>query len=83
MDFRNVEEGTGERVPIGRKSNSKGNLVTHRAGASTTFVDALDRPPCLLAGLPSGKVAAKNEEFPANLNDWNAVFFNDSAEMPD
>ena len=83
MDFRNVEEGTGERVPIGRKSNSKGNFVTHHAGASTTCVDALGRPPCLLAGLPTRKVATENEEFPANLNDRNAVFFNDSAEMPD
>src|SRR5881296_1761514 len=70
-------------VPLGSKGNSKENWVTHPAGASTTCVHSLGGPSCLLAGFPSGKVASKNKEFPANLNDWNTVFFNDSAEMPD
>ena len=70
-------------MPLGSKGNSKENWVTHPAGASTTCVHSLGGPSCLLAGFPSGKVASKNKEFPANLNDWNTVFFNDSAEMPD
>jgi hypothetical protein len=59
------------------------NWVTHPAGASTTCVPSLGGPSCLLAGFPTGKIASKDKEFPANLNDWNAIFFNDSAEMPD
>src|SRR2546429_2937463 len=59
------------------------NWVTHPAGASTTCVHSLGGPSCLLAGFPAGKIASKDKEFPANLNDWNAIFFNDSAEMPD
>jgi hypothetical protein len=32
--------------------------------------------------LPALKISAKDEEFSANLNDANALFLNDSAEMP-
>src|SRR5881296_350940 len=70
-------------VPLGSKGNSKQNWVTHPASASTTCVHSLGGPSCLLAGFPAGKIASKDKEFPANLNDWNAIFFNDSAEMPD
>ncbi len=70
-------------MPLGSKGNSMENWVTHPAGASTTCVHSLGGPSCLLAGFPAGKIASKDKEFPANLNDWNAVFFNDSAEMPD
>ena len=37
----------------------------------------------LLARFPVRELAPENEEFSANLNDWNVVFFNDSAEMAD
>jgi hypothetical protein len=33
--------------------------------------------------LPFFEIGAKNEEFPTNLDDPNALFLNDSAEMPD
>src|SRR5690242_16176945 len=32
--------------------------------------------------LPFFEIGAKNEEFPANLDNPNALFLNDSAEMP-
>src|SRR5262245_17407256 len=35
-----------------------------------------------LARFPTLKITAQNEEFAANLYYWNAVFFNNSAEMP-
>jgi hypothetical protein len=39
-------------------------------------------PFVALAGFPALEITAQNEEFTANLHDWNAIFFNDSAEVP-
>src|SRR5213079_3726265 len=66
-----------------RNVTQRGTELHTPVRASTTFVDSLRGPLHLLARLPARKIASQDEEFSANLNDWNAIFFNDSAEMPD
>jgi hypothetical protein len=68
---------------LGQKRNPERNCVTHHVGSSTTFVDSLRGTLQPLARLPTREITAKNEEFSPDLNDRNAVFLNNSAEMPD
>ena len=82
--FRHIkEDGQYSTCRWGRKvTQSRTGLPTPQVHLPRC-VHSLGSPSCLLAGFPAGKIASKDKEFPANLNDWNAIFFNDSAEMPD
>src|SRR5436309_15861929 len=68
---------------MGQKRNPERNCVTHYVDWSTTFIDSLGRSPQPLARLPTREIPPQDEEFPPNLNDRNAIFFNNPAEMPD
>src|SRR5207247_10915554 len=70
------------KVSKGRKGNSKSKPITHRKASSTTILKGLQRASRSLAGFPDVKITAKNKKLAADLNDRNAIFFNDSAEMP-
>ena len=72
-----------EKSGHGQKGYLNGTGVHSQLNRITTVADRLHRPFDFLTRLPARKIPSKNEEFPANLNDRNAVFFNDSAEMPD
>jgi hypothetical protein len=66
---------------IGQKGYLKRKGITHRAGATTIPGGLLRRPLYLLARFPVHEIAPKDKEFAADLNDRNAIFLNDSAEM--
>ena len=75
--------GEGRWVQDGRPAAPlKGARATSIQGVINKVDGKESRYFSFLGGLPSLKIRAKNEKFSADLNDPNAFFLNDSAEMP-
>jgi len=78
-----VAEITGEATPHDR-------VVKRRAlyrlwgggGGNINLVDSRQETSTFFACLPAFEIGSHDEEFASDLNDANALFLNDSAEMP-